>query len=368
MNNSEPPAINNEALLERWAYRDTEDFDKACAFVKRPVDAFVPPVATRGEGATELHLCVVDVHRMARESYLAMIHAVGRNIFPLIIARDTEPEMDRADLGRQGLGGTYTLLLENGEAHSVCPTPPEYEFLKCLSHMPLGLFAIVSPYFQNPRATTWVDTMRRFGEKVAAALGAFTDGAGMLPQHLMAVSREMLEHTHAYVTRTLEQRSVTPDAYETYCSSMRPLIRVAMDEAARMQVNAVTTAMLRWRTMLGPQQWRRLYVLIPTIWPVSDHSPRQQIFRSVMDPDMVDTNLLIAEGVSGQEALRDLLGRIVADRAAGRLVMGVEDARGQRMTQCLSSQTDVVSDSARKALLEFERSFCAHSEFDAQRR
>lgn len=260
------------------------------------------------------------------------------------------------------------LFLENGETYSVCPTPPAYEFLKCLSHMPLGLFTIVSPYFQNPLATTWVDAMRRFGEKVAAALAALPNGAGALPEHLLTVSQKMLDHTRTYVTRTLEQRSVTIEAYETYCGWMRPLIRVAMDEAARLQVNAVTTAMLRWKAMLGPDQWRRLYVLIPTIWPVSDHSPRQQIFRSIMDPETVDTNLLIAEGVSGQETLRDLLGRIVADRTAGRLILGVEDERGRRMTQCLSSRTDVVSDSARKALLEFEGSQCPHARDAAKRR
>ena len=370
MNGSKPPVFNSEGdrLLERWEYRDTEDFNKASSFVQRPIDTLVPPVMTRGGTATELHMCVVDIHRAMRENYLTMIHAVGRNIFPLIIARETEPEMDRADLGRQGVGGTYSLFLENGETYSVCPTPPTYEFLKCLAHMPLGLFAIVSPYFQNPLATTWVDAMGRFGGKVDAALAALPHGAAALPEHLLTVTQKMLEHTRAYVTRTLEQRSATIEAYDSYCSEMRPLIRVAMDESARLQVDAVTSAMLRWKAMLGQEQWSQLYVLIPTIWPVSNQSPREQIFRSLMDPVTVDTNLLMAEGVSGQEALRDLLGRIVADRVAGRLIFGVEDERARRMTKCLSSRTDVVSDSARNALLEFERGHCPHAGVDPKPR
>jgi hypothetical protein len=75
-----------------------------------------------------------------------------------------------------------------------------------------------------------------------------------------------------------------------------------------------------------------------------------------MDPEEVELRLPVAGGISGpqiEEDVRDLLGRIVADRLLGRLTFGVEDERGRRMTQCMSSPTDVVSDSAYKSIQGF---------------
>ncbi|WP_257460763.1 hypothetical protein [Archangium lipolyticum] len=351
---SNPPQPSG--LIEPWEYRDTEAFKVVERLHSKGVEELIPPSATQHDAGFELHSCIVELHRTMRQNYLQMIHRVGRNIYPLIIARDTEPEMDRSDFGRQGVGGTYTLYLENGETHSVRPTPRAYELLKCLAHMPLGLFTLVSPYFQNPAATSWMEGMLAYQRKVKLALESFTHGAGSLDAAHRPWVQSMLELTDGYVERTLRKRSITVADYEAYTTAMRPLIRLSMDTAGKLQVDAVMTAMLRWKQMLGPAEWKKLYVVVPTIWPVAEYSPRWQIFRSIMDPEEVDLRLLVANGITGpniDEQIRDLLGRIVADRLAGRLVFGVEDERGRRMTQCLSSPTDVVSDSAYKAIQEF---------------
>lgn len=355
---SEPKSLPPSPLLESWEYQDTEAFLQAGQLHARSVDELVAPVATRHDAAFELHACVVDIHRMMRQNYLRNIHAAGRNIYPLIIARDNEPDMDRSDLGRQGVGGTYTLYLE-GETHSVRPTPRAYELLKCLAHMPSGLFTVVSPCFQNPTATSWSEPLELFLRKVQAAKEAFAHGASSLQEEHRSWAWSMLELTEAYVQQTQQKRSVTVAGFEAYSARIRPFIRQSMDAAGRLQVDAVTTAMLRWKQMLGPTEWKKLYVVIPAIWPVAEQSPRWQIFRSLMDPSEVDLRLLIAQGVQNEEDVRTLLGRIVADRLLGRLVLGIEDERGRRMTQCMSSTTDVVSDSARQALLEYaERRGC----------
>jgi hypothetical protein len=349
-----PPA----SLLEPWEYRDTESFLQASQLHARSVAELVAPSATRHDAAFELHACVVDIHRMMREEYLRTIHSVGRNIYPLIVARDNEPDTDRSDRGRQGLGGTYTLYLE-GETHSVRPTPRAYELLKCLAHMPLGLFTLVSPYFLNPTATSWTQPLEAFHRKVQVAQAAFEAGGPSLQEEHRTWAWNMLELSEAYIQQTQQKRSVTVADFESYTARMRPFIRQSMDAAGRLQVDAVTTAMLRWKQMLGPVEWKKLYVIVPTIWPVAEHNPRWQIFRSLMDPEEVELRLLGAEGIQTEEEARTLLGRIVADRLAGRLVFGIEDERARRMTQCLSSPTDVVSDSARQALLEYaERSGC----------
>ncbi|WIG94650.1 hypothetical protein [Myxococcus sp. SDU36] len=361
---SNPPASSNPppapGVIEPWEYHDTEGFNAAARLHSKSVQEILAPCATQHDAGFELHSAIVELHRTMRQNYLRMVHRVGRNIHPLIIARDTEPEMDRADLGRQGVGGSYTLYLENGETYSVRPTPRAYELLKCLAHIPLGLFTLLSPYFQNATATSWMEATRLYQRQIRTAIESFTHGAESLDASYRPWVQSMLELTDAYVEQTLRKRSVTVEDYEAYTTSMRPHIRLTMDTAAKLQVDAVMAAMLRWKQMLGPAEWKKLYVVVPTIWPVAEYNPRWQIFRSIMDPAEVELRLLVANGVTGpniEEQIRDLLGRIVADRASGRLVFGIEDERGRRMTQGLSSPTDVLADSAHEALQEFSARF-----------
>lgn len=350
MSNIADPERSQGCPLHPWAYSDSETFRNAAKLHAVPDEELIAASATRGRAADELHLNVVALHRDMRARYLEVIHQVGRNIYPLIIARDNLPDRDRADWGRQGLGGTYTLYLEGGETHSVRPTPRAYELLKCLAHIPLGLFTIVSPYFQNPRASAWAAALEGMGAQIDAALASLAAEEQALADEHRAWVRAMLERSRGYVRATLAARSISPAAYEAYTAEVRPLIVQCMDEAARIQMRATIDALLRWREMLGPALWRSIYAVVPTVWPVSERSPRWQALRSVMDPDRVDTHIIVGEGVMDEEQARTLLGRVVADRLAGRMVFGIDSERGRRMTQCLSSPTDVVSDSARAAL------------------
>ena len=49
-----------------------------------------------------------ELNQHGRAEYANFIHQVGRNIYPLIIASDHEPEFS-------GVGSTFTLYLEDGE-------------------------------------------------------------------------------------------------------------------------------------------------------------------------------------------------------------------------------------------------------------
>ena len=233
------------------------------------------------------------------------------NIFPLIVAQDDAP-------GLEGVGGTYTLFLSDQDVRSITPVPPQYAMLKSLSHMPLGIFTILGPSFKNLRGFSWVDKLEPYASQVSYALGALDHSD--LGEPLRRRCRDMLSITHEFVTGVLERRSISLEEYSAYTAQMLPFIHLNLDDAARIQAHAVTEAISRWRQELGPELWRQLYVVIPTVWPVSRESPRQQIFRRLMDPEEVDNRLIIGEGVRTIDDARTLLGRIVSDRLVGRLV------------------------------------------------
>ena len=73
------------------------------------------------------------------------------------------------------MGATYTLYLEDGTSERIVPVSRQYEMYKCLSHIPLGIFTIIAPYFGNPRSQAWIDPLRRFQSGVEAARRALGD-------------------------------------------------------------------------------------------------------------------------------------------------------------------------------------------------
>ena len=299
--------------------------------------------AFRADAEREYLRAVDEIHQMMRSNYQELIHHVGRNIFPLIVAQDDAP-------GLEGVGGTYTLFLSDRSVRSVTPVPPRYAMLKALSHMPLGIFTILGPSFNNPRGFSWTDKLEPYASKVGYALAALEHSD--LGEPWRQRCRDMLSITHEFVTGVLARESIRLEEYSAYTAQMLPFIHLNLDEAARLQAHAVTQAISEWKQELGPELWRQLYVVIPTVWPVSQESPRQQIFRRLMDPEEVDNRLIIGEGVRSIDDARTLVGRVVADRLVGRLVFTLDGERNRALTAALSSPKDIVADSARQALSE----------------
>jgi len=219
--------------------------------------------------------------------------------------------------------------------------------------MPLGLFTILGPSFQNPKAFSWHNKLTEYKSKVEYALSSFSNAD--LTSPMKQRGRKMLSITSDFVSQVLRQKSVTIEEYSSYTAKMLPFIKENLDDSAKMQIDAVMEAISKWKEELGPESWRNLYVVIPTVWPVSKESPREQIFLRLMEPEEVDNHLIIGEGIKTIDEARTLLGRIVVDRAVGRLVFTISNERNRALTQALSSQKDVVANSARKAILELEQ-------------
>ncbi|MEX2491257.1 MAG: hypothetical protein WD425_05790 [Nitrospirales bacterium] len=83
-----------------------------------------------------------DMDWFRKNNYQNFIRNVGQNIYPLIIASDYEP-------GKEGVGSTYYLYRRDRPVETVTPTSVMYEMEKILAHIPMGVFFLISPYFDN---------------------------------------------------------------------------------------------------------------------------------------------------------------------------------------------------------------------------
>jgi hypothetical protein len=104
------------------------------------MDELMKIAAYRGDDKKGFHMACRDLNKVFSENYLEMIHSVGRNIFPFILATDNDP-------GYKGVGAMFTLYLEDGSVRRTSKPPAAYEIYKTVSHIALTIYVIISPYF-----------------------------------------------------------------------------------------------------------------------------------------------------------------------------------------------------------------------------
>jgi hypothetical protein len=314
------------------------------AILNVPPRELMDPVTFKGGPQQQFLSNVRDLHKMMRENYAQMIPRIGRNIYPLIVALDNEP-------GLEGIGGSYHLFLKDRSHYQIAPVSPIYELYKNLSHMALGLFTIIAPSFDNLKTPDWQDQLKVYKGKLERALGSLDDA--QLDKEVEDRSRKMLGLTLSFVNDCLATGDASIGKYQSFSEQILPLIYTSMDQAAKIQMRTVIAAIEKWKAMLGPE-WRDVYVAIPTIWPVTLQSPRQQIFQHLMDKDRIGSHLIIMEGVPDLEKAKDTLGRIVGDRLVGYTVFGNTTKEGQELVANFSTQFDVVSTRANDAVQEIQ--------------
>ena len=330
---------DRDEALPSWG-----DSDLLARLLDTPIDELLEPVAHAGDKTQCYFQFLRALHLLTRENYLENICRVGRNIFPLIIANDNES-------GFEGVGATYTLYLEDGTSERIVPVSWQYEMYKCLSHIPLGIFAIIAPYFKNPQSREWIDPLRRFQSRVDAAQRTLDDA--ILDTNSIHHNRTILTLTAEYLSDCLAKKNANHNDFITFSEQVFPFIEESMFNAARLQVQDTIPELLKWKRKLN-EKWRDLYVLIPTIWPVAGRNPRQQIFEKIMNQERIKTHIIMLEGASNTDEALTSLGRIVVDRTVGRLVFGTRTAVARSMVCALSTPRDIVSDACEAALREIE--------------
>eukprot|EP01108_Squamamoeba_japonica_P004738 TRINITY_DN3743_c0_g1_i1.p2 TRINITY_DN3743_c0_g1~~TRINITY_DN3743_c0_g1_i1.p2 ORF type:complete len:206 (-),score=113.93 TRINITY_DN3743_c0_g1_i1:2-619(-) len=155
-----------------------------------------------------------------------------------------------------------------------------------------------------------------------------------------------------FIADACESGDASIDAFRAMCRPIIEPIRASMFAAGEIQVEAMTRQMIEWREMCSEEEWRELYALVLTIWPVAVDSPREVCLRLAMDPTTVEQRLLIADGVSNVPDALTMLGRVVADRHVARLVFNdfEENAVTRSLVHSLSSPRDVVADASYAAV------------------
>ena len=167
----------------------------------------------------------------------------------------------------------------------------------------------------------------------------------------------MLSLADRYIKKCLHKNRINIDTYMEFTENYLEYIELSIQAAAKLQVNDVRPKLLAWKNMLG-EKWHNLYVIIPTVWPVSGNNPRKQIFESLMDSDKAKTNIIMTENVKTIDDALTVLGRVVTDRAAARLIFGAKSKNARSLTCALSTPRDLISDACEKSIGDLNLHSC----------
>jgi hypothetical protein len=314
--------------------------------LEKQTSQMIDCAAHRGDQDGNARASVRDIHNLMKEDYEVMIHTVGnKNIFPLIVAADIEE-------GLEGVGSSFTLYRRDGSSKRINVVSKDYEFYKALSHMPLGLFTIISAYFNAPKSINWVGKLQVYRQKVDDALYALDKTTEAFDQDLKDHAIKMLTLVKNFINDRIEAKEVPRESFEAFSADIYPYVYKGLKAAAKMQAEANLPALRELKNELGPKEWREVYVVIPTVWPVSGVNPRQQILAQLMDKDRIDTHIILTENAFTKEAAKSCVGRVVADRAMAQLFFGVKVEERRALNFALSSKRDLISDASELAIAE----------------
>lgn len=234
--------------------------------------------------------------------------------------------------------GTIFFLKVTPALHS------NYEVYKSVAHTFLQVAVLITPYLSNTAANTWMEEMKRYKDRVEVTTEALRRSNDETLN--TCVIFEMLEAVSRFLGGCLDHGEINFERWIQMNRDHFSNLRLCMDTATKLQAEANVTAMLKWKARLGAVLWRDLHVIIPSVWPVAGNNPRRELFRSIMDADRRETHIISSEFPRGIQDCRRLLGRVVGDRAIGRLVFGDDTMEMKMKTYFLSSPTDVVMDDA----------------------
>ena len=275
-----------------------------------------------------------DMDWFRKNNYQNFIRNVGKNIYPLIIASDYEP-------GKEGVGSTYFLYRKDRPVETVTPTSIMYEMEKILAHLPMGVFFLISPYFEQVanRPEGWEKPLIEYQKHVETITARHQKSD--IPEATSTRALKMLAMVNQYLQECIEHGAGDTKSYSAFAYKIIPYVAEAMKAAVALQVQAGLNAMTKWKQELGPQEWDKLHVLVPVVWPVAVGNPRRQIFEHLMTPERAKTNIFEVHARSHDEA-RTTLGRIKGDSVMANLTFDKTTDFGKMSYLRLSSPTDLV--------------------------
>ncbi len=259
--------------------------------------------AVAEQNVLALDTSMMDIY----EGALAQYKRTMREQVPIILALFSE-------------GGGRMILYRPGHEPVVAePVPIVYQLSKSASHSSMAVYQLVTPYLANPSDKSWHGPMQVFRTRCQTALDSL-DGLDVSTDD-RAILEAILKGNLAFMDECLKAGTFTTEQVETFARASARYFGKTIGIAARAQVAHWMDVLAGWKTLLG-KDWERTYAASNSIYVTRQNNILFTVLVQFMGEEAIGDRLLLfetTEFMTTPEKMLDLLGRIVSDRALGKV-------------------------------------------------
>lgn len=243
-----------------------------------------------------------DLNAAARESYAAVRALALKSDQPVFLVTDTVTLIRGEDLG------------------SLPYSPPRYDVLKSISHLPLGVYSASIGQIEHPTDQRWIERLKTLLRQIDLAevdltKASFTEAQKVRQQNILSLSR-------AYLDDILKRENIDSASVTRYARTLAPLLLANAADAANVQIDALDQAVRELSKKLKPGEFEKALAVITGPKTPREGNLQFQYFVYAFGPGSAGTRVLYMEGIVDREAALGVLRTVLNDRMASQAFFG----------------------------------------------
>jgi hypothetical protein len=216
--------------------------------------------------------------------------------------------------------GANAVLVQNGTRTEAEILPPIFQALKAVAHIPFAVFLMFDQSDFQPLSDARVSELRDYRKLIVDA-GETLSTRGFSDAQLLR-QQKIIGESLAFLDGAIEERQVTRKEVDDFAKRMSPILLANVDEATKVELDALHFHVLEWRHKLSQDEWQKLHVLIMSAHMPRDREVTVQYFERALNEPFEGRRIVYAEGLYEEPKAMDLLGTHILDGSAGEAFFG----------------------------------------------
>ena len=231
--------------------------------------------------------------------------------------------------------GSNVILVRNGKRTEAQIQPPIYQSLKAVAHIPFAVFLMFDQSDFGRLTEARVAELRDYRKLIVNAQSSL--GASGFSDIQLQRQQKIINDSLAFLDAAIQNRQVEKTALDDFARQMSPILLANVDEAARVELDALHWHVSEWRHQMTPDEWNALHVVVMGAHMPRDEEITMQYFERLLDEPIEGRRIIFAEGLWEEPRALDLLGTHLVDGSAGAAFFG----------EFMRMHRDLLSDAAR---------------------
>jgi hypothetical protein len=216
--------------------------------------------------------------------------------------------------------GTKAILVRNGKRTEAEIQPPIYQALKAVAHIPFAVFLMFDQSDSGELTEERLAELRDYRKLIVDARSSLGD-RGFSETQLQR-QQKIIDDSLTFLDAAIENRQVQKTALDDFARQMAPVLLENVDEAARVELDALHSHVSEWRDQMTPDEWKALHVVVMVAHMPRGEELTVQYFQRLFDEPIEGHRIICAEGLWEEPRALDLLATHLIDGNAGAAFFG----------------------------------------------